>query len=135
MGILRNHHTYSVDIPIPHSLGPEVSARHTETNLHFTVMAAPETVAAEVNGCKYVSTLKVQVKTIKEGSIAERAQLFVDGNSLEELLTAKVLKSNQGNPVLKEGVHVISHEHGDESDFTEWPGFSKNDPEDEADAN
>ncbi len=129
VGILRNHHTYSVDIPIPHSMGPEVSARHAPTNINFMVVAAPETVAAKVeseDGCKFVSMLKLQAKTIKEGSIAEKVELSVEGgSSMELLLTAKVLKANQGNPVLKEGVHMISHEHGDESDFTEWPGFSK----------
>ena len=130
VGILRNHHTYSIDIPIPHSMGTEVSARHMETNIHFTVVAVPETVAAKAereDGCKYVSTVKLQAKTIKDGNVEEKIELFVEGgSSMEVLVTAKVLKTNQGNPVLKEGVHMISHEHGDDSDFTEWPGFSKN---------
>ena len=129
MGILRNHHTYSVDIPIPHSLGPEVSARHNDTNIHFKVVAVPETTPSTTereDGCKYVSTIKLNAKTIKDGSIEEKMELFVEGgNSMEIRLTAKVLKNNQGNPVLKEGVHMLSHEHTDDSDFTEWPGHSK----------
>lgn len=129
IGLLRNHHTYSVDIPVPHSMGPEVTASHNQTNIHCTVVAPPETVASETersDGCKYVSTLKLQVKTIKDGSIDEKAVLSAEGgSSMEIALTAKVLKSNQGNPLLRDGVHVISHQHTDESDFTEWPGFCK----------
>lgn len=135
VGILRNHHTYSVDIPIPHSLGSEVSARHAETNIHFKVVAVPETAASPIereDGCKYISIIKLNVKTIKDGSIEEKVELFVEGGgSMQILVTAKVLKNNQGNPVLKEGVHMISHEHTDDSDFTEWPGHSKSSMDDE----
>ena len=79
---------------------------------------------------KYISTLTVKVKTIKEGNIRERIEIFVEdeeqsNNGLEVILTAKVLKTSQGNPVLKEGVRLLSHEHTDESDFTEWPGFTQ----------
>ena len=127
MGLLRNHHTYSVDIPVPHSLGPVVSARHAQTNISFTVTEPPETVEGEDDKCKYVSTIKLQVKTTREGSIAEKMEVFVDdgGIGMEIMITAKVIKTNQGTPILKEGVHMISHEHTEESDFTEWPGFPK----------
>lgn len=139
MGLLRNHHTYAADIPVPHNLGPSVDARHGQANIHFTVVAPPETAelpAGSDGGYKYLSTVKIKVKTIKEGDLAERIELFVgeDGKEsmMEVLLTAKVLKTSQGNPLLKEGVHMVSHQHTDESDFTEWPGFSKRETEEEA---
>lgn len=132
VGILKNHHTYGVKIPVPHSLGPVVNACHTQSNIHFTVTEPPETVEVEEgaeDGFKYVSTVMVNVKTIKEGSISERIEVFVDdgkgGRNMEVLLTAKVIKTSQGNPVLREGVHMLSHQHSSDSDFTEWPGFSK----------
>lgn len=133
MGLLRNHHTYSAEIPIPHSLGPAVDARHGQANIHFTIMGPPETQQVQ-DADKYVSTVKVKVKTIKEGDIAERIELYAseDGkDSIKVLLTAKVLKASQGNPLLKDGVHVLSHEHTDDSDFTEWPGFCKEEREEE----
>ena len=71
----------------------------------------------------------VQIKTIKEGSIAENIELVLEEDStisLTVLVTAKVLATSQGNPLLKDGVHMISHEHRDESDYTEWPGHGKN---------
>ncbi len=93
-------------------------------------MEIPETVEAEgmkADEGKYISIVKVRVKTIKEGSIAEKIEVFADGGegSMEVLLTAKILKASQGNPLLKDGVKIISHEHSDESDFTEWPGHNK----------
>jgi preprotein translocase subunit SecB len=137
VGLLRTHHTYSLDIPIPHSLGPEVSARHAQTNICFTVVEPPVTVESGTGTEKYQSTIKLQVKTVKEGSIAEKIEIFAggadgEGGCMEVLLTAKVIKKNQGTPLLKDGIHIISHEHSDESDFTEWQGFSK-DAEEEVD--
>ena len=85
----------------------------------------------------------VHVQTIKEGSIAENIELQASGGGGDEdsagvmtvLVTAKVLHSNQGNPLLKDGVHVLSHEHQDESEYTEWPGHGNtdndNDPDDD----
>ena len=129
VGLLRNHHTYAADVPIPHNLGPEVDACHGQANIHFTVVAPPETVeAGDQVESKYISTVKVRVKTIKEGDIAEKIELRTSGDgkgTMTVLLTAKVLKTSQGNPLLKESVHVVSHQHTDESDFTEWPGFSR----------
>ena len=128
VGLLLNHHTYGVDIPVPHSLGPEVSARHASTNICFTVMEPPETVQSARGDDKYVSTVKLQIKTVKEGSIAEKVEVYVgerEGACKEVLLTAMVVKNNQGTPLLKDGVHVISRQRSEESDFTEWPGFSK----------
>lgn len=132
LGILRNHHTYSADVPIPHSLGKNVSASHGPHNIHIAIMDVPETTKQGDSNPKYISLVKVQAKTIKEGSISEKIEIFTDeGDRMEILVTAKVLKANQGNPLLKNGIHVLSHEHTDESDFTEWPGFtgSKDDEE------
>ena len=136
VGILRNNYTYSIDLIVPHSLGAEISACHAQTNICFTVTEPPTTVERESDGGKYASTIKLQAKTVKNGDVAEKMTLFVgeEGNpsdAMTLLLTAKVIKSSQGNPYLKEGVHVISHQHRDDSDFTEWPGFSKGEEDEE----
>ena len=122
VGLLSNHHTYSVDIPVPHSLGPVVSAHHTKTNTHFTVTEPPETVEGEDDKFKYVSTIKLQAKTTQEGSIAEKMEVFVGDVTMEILLTAKVVETTQGTPLLKKGVRVVAHEH---TAKTEWPGATK----------
>ena len=138
VGMLCNHHTYRVDIPVSHSLGISISASHAPHNIHVTIMEVPETKPqGEEGGSKYVSFLKIQIKTVREGDISEKIRIYndedVDGGGMEIVVTAKVLKSSQGNPLLKTGIHLLSHEHSEESDFTEWPGFSGSKVEDEDD--
>lgn len=77
---------------------------------------------------RYKTLVTVHVKTIKEGSIAEKIELLPENDSARVmcvLVTARILHSNQGNPLLKDGVHMISHEHQDESEYTEWPGHGR----------
>lgn len=131
IGMLRNHHTYSADIPVTHTLGADVVATHPQHNIYFRVLSLSPTTKLEQatpNGDGYSNTLTVEVKTVREGRIAESVELIseVDDTSTKVIrLSATVLLSNQGNPLLKDGVHMVSHEHQDESDFTEWPGHGK----------
>ena len=74
--------------------------------------------------------MTVHVKTLKEGGIAETIELVQEedsATSLAVLVTAKILHTSQGNPLLKDGVHVISHEYHDDSEHTEWPGHGSTD--------
>ena len=131
IGLLRNHHTYSAEIPVTHSLGMKVIAQHEQHNIYVTVAdvsATEETQPAEGGIESYSNTVTVHIKTIKEGSIEEKIELVSEEDPSQTkvvMVTAKVLLSNQGNPMLKTGVHLISHQHEDESDFTEWPGHSR----------
>ena len=131
IGLLRNHHTYRAEIPITHSLGTRIIAQHPQFNIYVRVIdvsATEELQLTEGGGNQYSNTVTVSVKTIKEGSIREKIELVSEedpGKTKEVLVTAKVLLTNQGNPMLKDGVHMLSHEHSDESDFTEWPGHGR----------
>ena len=85
-------------------------------------------------GDRYRTPVTVHVKTLKEGSIAESIELVLEEDSTASLcvlVTAKVLHSSQGNPLLKDGVRVVSHEHQDDSENTEWPGHGADQPEEE----
>lgn len=126
VGMLRNHHTYRIEIPRTHTLGPQVTAHHPQPNIYVRVLDVSST-EMETGDC-FTNTISCQVKTIKEGNIAEKIVISSeqDESQCEEVLvTAMVLRTNQGNPLLKTGVHVVSHEHSDETDFTEWPGHGK----------
>ena len=84
----------------------------------------------QANGELYKTMVTVHVKTLKEGSIAEDIELVSTDDASQVMpirVTAKVLHGNQGNPLLKDGVHVVSHEYQDESEWTEWPGHGKED--------
>ena len=136
VGLLRNHHTYSAEIPITHSLGYKVTAEHPQHNIYVRVvdLTPTEELKMPVNGDRYSNVLTVHVKTIKEGSIQETIEVVSEDDPTQRKVvqvTAKVLLSNQGNPLLKNGVHTISHQHEDDSDFTEWPGHGKNAPVDD----
>ncbi len=131
VGLLRNHHTYRAEIPIEHSLGTNVIAEHPQHNIYVTVLDVSETEELKEpnsSGERYSSVVAVKVHTIKDGKIAEKIQIVSEGDRTqrkEVLVTAKVLLTNQGNPLLKDGVHLICHHHEDESDFTEWPGHGR----------
>lgn len=136
LGILRNHHTYKAEIPVPHSLGMDVYAQHMQSNLYVRVTDIEPTKkldAPRQNGDEFLTTVIVQVRTIKEGKFRENIELVsrADESKKKVILTkATVILSRQGNPLLKTGVHVLSHEHTDESDFTEWPGHGQDNVED-----
>ena len=85
------------------------------------------------NGDEFLTVVVVQIKTIKDGKFRENIELVSreDETKTKVILTkATVILSKQGNPLLKTGVHVLSHEHTDESDFTEWPGHGHDNVED-----
>ena len=127
IGLLRNHHTYTAEIPVRHSLGANVTAEHPQHNIYVRVadISQTEEIQDESSPDKFFNVVTVQIKTIKEGPIGETIELVNQddvGKRKAILVTAKALMSNQGHPLLKSGVHMLSHEHRDESDFTEWPG-------------
>ena len=126
VGLLVVHHTYEAEIPIKHDLGPSVVAVNPQHNFYVSCM---ESLPTERNGNDVFSTtVKVKVKTIKEGSISEKIELISetdDSKWVKVSVTAKVLAKGQGTPLLKDGVKMISHEYQDESDFSDWQGDSK----------
>ena len=132
IGLLRNHHTYRAEIPVAHSLGTKVTAEHPQHNIYVRVVDISQTEEILDDSSaedKFFSVVTVQIKTIKEGPIQESIELVSEedvSKRKEIVVTAKALLSNQGNPLLKSGVHMLSHEHQDESDFTEWPGHGRN---------
>ncbi|XP_003384682.1 PREDICTED: uncharacterized protein LOC100635302 [Amphimedon queenslandica] len=122
IGFLRNHHTYHADVPIKHGLGSDVTVTVPNYNLYVRINEVQPTTASEDG--EYVTPVQLEVKTIKEGRIREKVLVHSgtdDSKSMEILITAQVMEANQGNPLLKDGVHVVSHEVEDES---EWPGHS-----------
>ena len=129
---ISNSTCYCVTAP-----GSSITAEHPQHNIYVRVESIGQTtmVRETGDGDRYKTTVTVHVKTIKEGSIAEKIELVPEEDSavsLAVLVTAKILHSNQGNPLLKDGVHMISHEHQDESEWTEWPGHGRDyQPEDE----
>lgn len=120
----------------PTTLGTSITAQHPQHNLYIRVESVGQTTAVGETGDRYRTPVTVHVKTIKEGSIAENIELLdeTETHSLSILVTARVLHANQGNPLLKDGVHMLSHEHQDESEYTEWPGHGRAQQDDDEDS-
>lgn len=117
-------------------LGTNITAQHPQHNIYVRVESVGQTTTIRDSGNRYKTAVTVNVKTIKEGSLAENIELVLEEDStaaMSVLVTAKVLHTNQGNPLLKDGVHMISHEHQDESEYTEWPGHGRDDRDDSDD--
>lgn len=126
IGLLVVHHTYEADIPIKHDLGSDIVASQPQHNFYVTCLEASPTKSTE-DGL-FLTTVKVRVKTIKEGSINEKIELISEIDCTKWVkvsVTAKVLAKGQGTPLLKDGVKMISHEYQDESDFSDWQGDSR----------
>ena len=147
IGLLSVHHTYHAEIPVTHSLSSKVAALTPEGNASIKVLgvSATEKIAKPAKGGgKYSTIVTVEVKTTKDGPLQEKIQVIKEGSPkhmVEVLITAKVLQSHQGNPLLKDGVHMISHDR-DEDEVPEWPGKAvpsdievDDKPEGEADGN
>lgn len=132
IGMLRSHHTYRIEIPRTHTLGPQITASHPQANIYVQVTDVSDT-KNEPDG-NFTNVITCQVKTIKDGSIAENIIISAENDDTkreEVLVTAKVLDITQGNPVLKTGVHVVSHELTEETMETEWPDHGKSGDDDD----
>lgn len=126
--IVHTVHTFPNDASRTSCSGTNIIAQHPQHNIYVRVESVGETTMTRSLVDRYKTPITVHVKTIKEGSVAENIELLPEAESarvMSVLVTARVLHSNQGNPLLKDGVHVVSHEHQDESEYTEWPGHGR----------
>lgn len=127
IGLLSIHHTYHAEIPVVHSLSSKVTAQTPEGNVSIKVVgiSPTEKIAKPTKGGgKYSNIVTVEIKTTKDGPLEEKIHVLKEGSPkhmFEVLITAKVLQSHQGNPLLKDGVHMISRDYNDDEP-SEWPG-------------
>lgn len=73
VGILRNHHTYHVEIPVTHDLGADIVLDQPNYNLYVRLLEVGETSREKEKGPgQFNSVIKVEVRTMKEGRIREK---------------------------------------------------------------
>lgn len=73
VGILRNHHTYHVDVLVSHDLGSDVVLDQPNYNQYVRYLEVGETVRVSESGRgQFTTNVKVEVKTVKEGRIREK---------------------------------------------------------------
>lgn len=127
-GLLLVHHQYEVVVSVDHELGENVVLSHPQHNIFVKTLTVSKVAAAEdakSKGKKYKHTIKLAVNTLKDGHLEEQIALTSeddDTKSMQILVTATVLAIGKGNPLLKDGVHCVGHEHLDDSELSDWHG-------------
>ena len=77
------------------------------------------------NKRKFKHVLSLEVKTLKPGHLEEKIELASEDSKkkLIILVTATVIAIGKGNPLLKDGVRCIGHDHiVDDSELSDWHG-------------
>jgi len=137
LGFLQVNHRYDVELSLPLAL---VQGNHLDLknlNLVQEKAAVPNINCRllQVSGIKDDHlNLKLNFFAYKEKLLKENFTLVNEGRSAEQLrlvITARVLGRGKGTPMLRNGIHCVGIEVDDESDASDWVGFSRTDTDDD----
>ncbi|XP_011290498.1 adipose-secreted signaling protein isoform X1 [Musca domestica] len=130
LGFLQINHRYTIDLKLPCNLFGDVSSTQfkpdvtTVPNLHCRI--------TEFSGVKHDEhdcyEMKIEFFAYKEKLMRETLHI-VNSNDDKEVLklviAARVLGKGKGTPMLRTGIHCIGVEKDEESEASDFPGFSK----------
>nr|XP_055677113.1 UPF0687 protein C20orf27 homolog isoform X1 [Lutzomyia longipalpis] len=146
LGFLQINHRYLLELQLPSTVSPAFLFGER------IALSRDERCLPNVN-CKYIEftgkvgghyDLKVEFLAHKEKLLREELHLVNVQNFEEKLklvLSARVLGRGKGTPMLRNGIHCVGVEQDEESEASDWQGFSKgegskgddDDPEKEVD--
>lgn len=127
-GLLLVHHQYEVAVSVDHNLGENVVLSHPQHNIAvkaLTVSRLATKEGTQPKGKAYKHEVKLSVNTLKDGHIEEQVVLTSEEDetkTMQILVTATVIAIGKGNPLLKDGVHCVGHDHMDDSELSDWHG-------------
>lgn len=135
LGFLQVRHRYEIELKIPvNHLSNFLDLR----NLHLKEDEVPNLCCQliEQTGIKSDHLhLKINFFTVKEKLLKETFILRNEGNPDEKLcliITARVLGRGKGTPMLKSNIHCVGVGETDEdSDVSDWVGFSRTDTDED----
>ena len=128
VGLLLVHHQYEVFVSVEHNLGENIVVSHPQHNISVKALTVSRVAAeedAQPKGKKYKHKVKLAVNTLKDGHLEEQIALTSEEDetkTMQILVTATVIAIGKGNPLLKDGVHCVGHEHLDDSELSDWHG-------------
>ncbi|GAB0086624.1 UPF0687 protein C20orf27 homolog [Sergentomyia squamirostris] len=139
LGFLQINHRYLLELQLPTNILPAfLSAERI-------ALTADERSLPNVY-CKFIEftgkmgahyDLKVEFLAHKEKLVREELHLVNTQNADDRLtivLSARVLGRGKGTPMLRNGIHCVGVEADEESEASDWQGFSsKGDPEKDTD--
>ncbi|XP_037933313.1 UPF0687 protein C20orf27 homolog isoform X1 [Teleopsis dalmanni] len=133
LGFLQVNHRYLIDLKLPISLFGNISDEGksqfepdvtTVPNLHCRI--------TEFSGVKHDThdfyEMKLEFFAYKEKLLRETLHIVNSKNSKEVLtlvISARVLGKGKGTPMLRNGIHCIGMEADEESESSDFAGFSK----------
>ncbi|XP_070493252.1 adipose-secreted signaling protein [Chironomus tepperi] len=135
LGFLQVKHRYRIQLNIP----VEILEHYCHKN-HKLILKVEENSVPNIH-CKLLSfkgkdTDQSQVYEAefeffahKEKLLKEEIKLLTsDEKTVKFLFHARVLGRGKGTPMLKEGIHLLGIEEEEESDASDWQGFSRKEP-------
>uniref|UniRef100_A0A1L8DDR1 Adipose-secreted signaling protein n=1 Tax=Nyssomyia neivai TaxID=330878 RepID=A0A1L8DDR1_9DIPT len=136
LGFLQINHRYLLELQLPVNVSPAFLFGER------IAIARDERTLPNVN-CKFIEftgklndhyNIQVEFFAHKEKLLREELHL-VNIHNFEDkvklVLSARVLGRGKGTPMLRNGIHCIGVEADEESEGSDWQGFSKGDPEQE----
>uniref|UniRef100_A0A6B2E929 Adipose-secreted signaling protein n=1 Tax=Phlebotomus kandelakii TaxID=1109342 RepID=A0A6B2E929_9DIPT len=139
LGFLQINHRYLLELQLPTNVLPAFLTAER------IAVARDERTMPNVN-CKFIEfsgklgghfDLKVEFMAHKEKLLREELHLVNVKNADEKLklvLSARVLGRGKGTPMLRNGIHCVGVEADEESEASDWQGFSsRGDPDKEGD--
>lgn len=132
LGFLQTKHRYKIELKLPGELLNEF----TNNDLN-AVLRADEAVIPNIN-CKLLSfngkateestmyEAEIEFFAHKEKLLKEELKLISSHQkSVKFVFHARVLGRGKGTPMLRNGVHLTGIEDDEESDASDWQGFSR----------
>ncbi|XP_073841057.1 adipose-secreted signaling protein [Musca autumnalis] len=130
LGFLQINHRYTIDLKLPSNLFGDLSNIqfkpdvNTIPSLHCRI--------TDFSGVKDDEhdfyEMKIEFFAYKEKLLRETLHI-VNSNDDKEMLklviAARVLGKGKGTPMLRTGIHCIGVEQDEESEASDFPGFSK----------
>lgn len=135
LGFLQMNHRYLVELIIPQQYLQDSKIDFTNSDL---VLAQAEEAVPTLN-CRLTEfvgftngqlELKLTYLAHKEKLLKETLVLVNQKNKdqvLKLIVSARVLGRGKGTPMLRNGIHLVEIVADEESDASDWIGFSKND--------
>lgn len=131
LGFLQVNHRYEVELNIPMAHLGQLDVK----NLNLTESTStpnPNCKLMEVAGVKDNHlNLKLNFFAYKEKMLKENFTLVNGTAQLRFVISARVLGRGKGTPMLRNGIHCIGIEIDEDSDASDWVGFSRTDTDDD----
>ncbi|KAF4523629.1 hypothetical protein B566_EDAN010138 [Ephemera danica] len=119
LGFLQVNHRYEVIVRLPNELRASHGIeQHDTSSLHCRLVSVTEDATTGA------TVLTVEFFAQKEKLVKEEMMLSLPGAVLKVTFHARVLGRGKGTPMLKNGVRCIGMIEDEESEASDWQGFS-----------